>query len=130
MTRQAIYMRDKRHNNLAFREKDRIKKRIWWKKRQRAIKLETFYHYCEGVPHCQCPGCEEKHIEFLTIDHINGGGKQHRKEIGIQGGKEFCVWLKRNEYPSGFRVLCFNCNSAIGAYGYCPHKKESNNATI
>jgi len=25
-------------------------------------------------------------------------------------------------YPTGFRVLCHNCNQAIGLYGYCPHK--------
>ena len=29
---------------------------------------------------CRCCGVIE--IEFLTIDHINGGGNKHRKEIG------------------------------------------------
>jgi hypothetical protein len=33
-------------------------------------------------------------------------------------------WLKRNGYPKGFRVLCHNCNSARGLYGYCPHKRR------
>jgi hypothetical protein len=34
------------------------------------------------------------------------------------------LWLKRNNYPTGFRVLCHNCNLAIGFYGYCPHHRQ------
>jgi len=32
-------------------------------------------------------------------------------------------YLKSNNYPLGYRVLCMNCNFAIGVYGYCPHCK-------
>jgi len=70
-----------------------------------------------------CACCGENMIEFLAIDHINGGGKQHRKEINNPGGKNFYVWLRVRNWPSGYRVLCHNCNQAIGAYGVCPHKK-------
>lgn len=70
----------------------------------------------------KCACCSESILEFLSIDHINGGGKQHRKEIG-GGGNTFYRWLKRNNYPEGFRVLCNNCNMSIGFYGYCPHQK-------
>lgn len=69
----------------------------------------------------ECACCSERHREFLTIDHIAGGGKAHRKIVGNRGGWMFYKWLKKNGYPAGYRILCFNCNSALGAYGYCPH---------
>ena len=31
---------------------------------------------------------------------------------------------QRNNYPVGFRVLCWNCNCSIGMYGECPHQEE------
>lgn len=34
------------------------------------------------------------------------------------------LWLKKNNYPPGFRVLCMNCNFSLGMRGYCPHQKE------
>lgn len=74
-----------------------------------------------GGPTCAC--CGDMHEEFLTIDHEQGMGSQHRKEIG-RGGHTFYLWLQRNKYPRGFRVLCMNCNFSIGIRGYCPHQKE------
>lgn len=67
---------------------------------------------------CEC--CGEARLEFLCIDHINGGGRKHREKVG--GGNAFYNWLIREGYPEGFRVLCHNCNSSLGFYGYCPHK--------
>lgn len=68
---------------------------------------------------CEC--CGESRIEFLAIDHINGGGTKQRNELNIKGSKVF-TWLKLNNFPTGFRVLCHNCNSSFGHYGYCPHQ--------
>ena len=34
-------------------------------------------------------------------------------------------YLKRNNYPPGYRVLCMNCNFAMGHFGYCPHQKTA-----
>ncbi len=88
------------------------------------LRLQCLQHYCGSeVPFCQCPGCRETTIQFLTIDHINGGGTQHFKEVG--GGTNFYNWLKRNNYPDGFQVLCMNCNHAKGHYGKCPHKERA-----
>jgi hypothetical protein len=70
---------------------------------------------------CACPGCNHTEPEFLGIDHIAGGGSKHRKEIGHHN---FYWWLKHNNYPQGFRVLCHNCNLAKGLYGFCPHEKS------
>lgn len=69
--------------------------------------------------HCQC--CHEKRNEFLAIDHINGCSKELR---AIQrGGTQLYRWLKNNNFPSGYQVLCHNCNMAKSLYGTCPHKK-------
>ena len=69
----------------------------------------------------KCDCCGESHYEFLVFDHINGGGNKHRKEIN---GMDMAKWLIENNFPKGFRVLCQNCNSALGHYGYCPHQRE------
>lgn len=71
-------------------------------------------------PKCAC--CGENEVKFLCIDHINGGGGKHRKEIKGKGLTTY-IWLKKNGYPNGFQVLCHNCNMAKGFYGLCPHKE-------
>lgn len=76
-------------------------------------RLDAITHYGGK---CEC--CGETHIEFLAIDHINGGGHQHQKSIN---GLAIGIWLRKNKYPAGFRVLCHNCNLSLGHYGYCPH---------
>ena len=68
---------------------------------------------------CSCCGITD--YEFLSIDHINGGGLKHLKEIKRKGGNSFYQWLKKKGFPPEFRLLCFNCNFAVGHYGYCPH---------
>lgn len=82
------------------------------------LKLEAFSAY--GGTRCSC--CRENEIEFLTIDHIEGRGNQHRKEVGR--GWVFYLWLRRNKYPKGYRVLCMNCNFSLGVHGYCPHQRR------
>lgn len=84
------------------------------------IKLEVFNHYSNGDIKCFC--CGEKYIEFLTINHINGGGNIERKKLKGKGGKIFYAYLRTNHYPKGYNVLCYNCNCSMGNHGYCPHK--------
>lgn len=81
-------------------------------------KLRVISHYSGGEPHCSC--CDEKRLEFLTVDHIDGGGIAHRKEVG-----DIYQWAINNDFPPVLRVLCMNCNHSFGMYGYCPHKTES-----
>lgn len=91
------------------------------KKYVRTLRVEALDAY--GGPVCSC--CGEDHEEFLTIDHVNGGGSAHRRSLKSRGGHSFYLWLRRNNYPKGFRILCMNCNFAYGMRGYCPHKKRS-----
>ncbi len=85
-------------------------------------KCEAFRRYGGAV--CAC--CGEWRLEFLTIDHINGGGNRHRRECKI--GKMH-LWLKRNAYPPGFQVLCFNCNHGNGSGKVCPHHRYAHEAS-
>jgi hypothetical protein len=102
--------------------KGRAATRIRDSRFQRNLRITVIGHYSQGLWKCAC--CGESHIEFLSIDHVNGGGNKHRREIGIHcGGKPFYQWLKRSGYPSGYRVLCHNCNFASG-HGGCPHTKS------
>lgn len=68
---------------------------------------------------CKCCGVEE--LVFLTIDHIDGNGGQHRKELG--SNTAVYAWLRQNNYPEGFQVLCWNCNWAKW-HGGCPHQTK------
>lgn len=86
-----------------------------------AAKLEAFAAY--GGNHCAC--CKTDILDFLTIDHINNDGSAHRKELfGAshgRGGRHFYAWLKRQNWPKGFQVLCFNCNIGKARNnGVCP----------
>lgn len=66
---------------------------------------------------CQC--CGETIAEFLTVDHLDGSGGQHRKSLK----RHFYLYLIENHFPRDkFRLLCMNCNFAYGKYGYCPHR--------
>lgn len=96
--------------------------------RQRHVesRLRALRHYSPtDPPSCAC--CGEDEPAFLAIDHINGGGHQHRKRMrrGRGGVSSIQFWLEANGYPDGFRVLCHNCNQATGYYGRCPHKRQS-----
>ena len=97
-------------------------------------RLQALNYYCNNLPKCQCSGCDETQIEFLTIDHIGGGGNKHRREIKrnqsskrINPSGSIYRWLKKHNYPDGFRVLCYNCNCVRGVYGYCPHETQQAN---
>ncbi len=83
-----------------------------------SLRAEVMAHYSRGVPTCSC--CGERGLHFLTMDHINGGGNKHRREIGNASGT-LLSWIKRNGYPDGFQVLCWNCNLAKAHHGQCPH---------
>lgn len=93
--------------------------------KHRKLRMMILEHYGGSPPECAC--CGESYLEFLTMDHINGGGTKQRKQLR---GTSFYRWLKKNNYPDEYRVLCMNCNFALGHSGYCPHQKEVAKLTI
>lgn len=69
----------------------------------------------------KCACCGETRDEFLTVDHIHGGGNKHRTN---SDGYFYRVLLRTGLPESEYRVLCYNCNCARGHRGYCPHERE------
>lgn len=100
------------------RELRLTKEHVLGRKRRRKLREEVLLAYSPDGPKYACCGIAV--FEFLVMDHIDGGGNRHIKEIGC----EIYSWLKKNGFPAGFRVLCDNCNSSRGRYGYCPHERE------
>jgi hypothetical protein len=76
--------------------------RLWRQK----VKEIVLSHYGNGQPVCVI--CFESRIGCLTIDHINGNGNKHRKELGLGGGHHFYRWLLKQGLPEGYRTLCMN----------------------
>jgi hypothetical protein len=64
-------------------------------------------HYSDGLLKCHC--CGYDNVVALSIDHINGGGTQHRKSLPSSSSTALYSWLKRSGYPKGYQVLCMNC---------------------
>ena len=70
-------------------------------------KMEVFTHYSDGNTPA-CANCRIDDIDVLVIDHINGGGAALRRNK--TEASNLVWWLKKNNYPSGYQVLCANCN--------------------
>lgn len=85
--------------------------------RMKNFRFQVLSYYSKGELKCAC--CNENHYEFLTIDHINNDGAEHKRKIGI---RRLYQWLVKNNFPEGFQVLCYNCNLCKGYYGECYHK--------
>lgn len=85
-----------------WRKANRERVREGHKRSRDAVKLAALKHYGGDPPACAC--CGETLLEFLTIDHIGGGGGAHRRALGFKGGARFCYWLRAQGWPEGYRV--------------------------
>lgn len=137
--KKLAYDREYRKRNkekiAAYKDKwRRDNKDTWsayWRNFRQKLKLQVMEHYGNGKVACAC--CGESMIEFLTLDHIDNDGAEHRRnEVkgalkdgrgSRAGGWKFYHWLKKNDYPAEYRlqILCWNCNCAKGFYKVCPH---------
>ena len=121
-TKANEYQKKWRKKNL---EKVRGKKRVWEKEYRKKLRLDILNAYSNNDPKCAC--CGESNLGFLTIDHIDDNGAEHRRSISKSGrrcGWGLNQWLRRNNYPKGFQILCFNCNCGKHIYRKCPHMLE------
>lgn len=92
------------------------------KRRKLRIKILVMSHYCKGDPICQC--CGEKNIIFLTIDHIipvSRGGDARPLTTLI-------YFLYIQKFPTGYQVLCYNCNMGKRVSEKCPHIERAAHA--
>lgn len=84
--------------------------RVLYARAKRAqLRAQVFAHYGTA---CACCGTPED----LSIDHIAGGGAQHRQELfghSRRGGADrFYVWLIKHGFPAGYQTLCMPCNAS------------------
>jgi hypothetical protein len=56
----------------------------------------------------KCAFCGDTNTNHLCIDHVNDDGAIHRKVVSPGN---LCYWLIKNNFPSGFQILCFNHNA-------------------
>ena len=109
-TKHLHYLKNKDHVIKRVNDyisNNRIKHNEWATIARQRLKSEVFSYYGKGQIKCNC--CEEKELHLLTIDHINGGGNKHREQEGIKTGYSTYSWLKKNNFPEEFQVLCWNC---------------------
>ena len=104
------------HREYNEKNKEKISERH--NKKNKELRLEILKYYGGNPPKCNC--CGENEIKFLTIDHLDNDGNKHRKLLKT---KNIIRWIRNNNYPPKFQILCFNCNCAKGIWKICPHKK-------
>lgn len=105
---RTYYMEHRDRVNVERRRKTRQGYcRDYYRKYNRNLKIQVLTYYGNGL--LACVICSESRLDCLTIDHIGGGGNQHRKEIKRLGGHPFYLWLRKQNYPRGYQTLCMNC---------------------
>lgn len=99
-------------------EKVRAQKRA----QHERMKKEVFAAYGGK---CKC--CGETDLHFLTIDHIDKViPDSHRQPDGRRlSGTAFLLKIRKEGYPDTCQILCWNCNCAMGYYGFCPHQPHT-----
>ena len=74
-----------------------------------------FAHYGES---CACCGTADD----LTIDHIDGDGREHRIELfgnADSVSTRFYRWLIEQGFPGGLQTLCAPCNASKRDGDHC-----------
>ena len=96
------------------------------KRYRKSARDELFKAY--GGKICVC--CGETEELFLSFDHINEDGAEHRLSIGKRSnGIGFCDAvsllrdLRKRGFPPVIQILCHNCNHGKHLNGgVCPHE--------
>lgn len=83
-----------------------------YKQRYLQLKIDVLTHYGNGI--CVCVKCGYNDIRALALDHINNNGAEERNhQHGYSSkniGSTFYRRLRKENYPSGYQTLCYNCN--------------------
>lgn len=93
----------KRVYDAEYREANRANLAVSKQRQHESARSAVFGHY--GT-FCACCGSTDR----LNIDHISGGGTEHRQQVGR--GYTFYLWLIRNDFPDGYQTLCSPCNAS------------------
>jgi len=108
------------------KNKFQLRNREWAKRnkdRKKEIHNKSYYKIKKEVIEKyggKCVCCGENKSEFMTFDHKYDDGKEWRKKVKTNS----IYWIKKNNFPKDFQLLCYNCNYSKGNAGYCPHWYE------
>ena len=91
---------------------------LYQKAYKKILKMEFILAY-GGC--CQCKGCGEHRLDFLTVEHIRDG---KHKLIKCSNSWNLMSKLKALGWPEGYTVLCYNCNCSQNLKQPCLHTKE------
>lgn len=101
------------------------------KKREAAKrKVDSIRARCVEAYGGECACCGDGRVYFLTFDHVNNDGAEHRRELfggdrptGRPKGSTytFLRWLVNNGFPAMIQLLCANCQlGKVRNGGSCP----------
>lgn len=92
-------------NNWANSSENRKLKCVKTQKKYLEYRINVINHYSNGKNCCARCGIDD--IRVLDIDHINNNGAEERKRL-----KQLNLiwWIVKNNYPTGYQILCRNCN--------------------
>ena len=112
--------RGSRRRSPATREAMKAAARNQW----RVLKAKIFESYG-----CRCVCCGITEARFLTVDHIQRDGGQHRRLLspgrGRRGSWKIYADIVRQGCPKDrYRILCMNCNWATRMGKPCPHEDQ------
>ena len=112
-----------RRSELRNPERYRRLKLEYMARKNKLICTQVIGHYSDWKFACMC--CGESERDFLSIDHVAGNGNKMSRELGIpREGYQLYRWLFNNGLPSGFQVVCMNCNLSKGKHGSCVHQRN------
>lgn len=103
---KMLYPDKIRKNKHEYKKRHPQKNRSGNNRRNANIRIEVLKKYSNSE-YPFCAKCGTLHLEFLEVDHIMGGGREHSRNIKTNLHR----WLRQNNYPDGFQVLCSNCNT-------------------
>lgn len=76
---------------------------VYYHSKASDLRMQILLHYS---PDLKCQRCGFRDVRALSIDHINGGGNEHRRQF-----THHIAYLRDivSRWPDDLRVLCMNC---------------------
>ena len=110
--REKELANSKKYNQEHREERRQYSQKPEWKRYRRKYhrdnRIDCLKIYSKKVSNSSepiCSSCGLKDVRFLQIDHINGVTANDGR-----GASNLVGYLRRNNYPGGYQVLCGNCN--------------------
>ncbi len=119
ISRQRVHQKLTGYRPKNFQENRRNWKRKWSKTesgkksrnktvQQYRVKSKVIVLTYYGNGRLACVRCGFNDIRALSIDHINGGGANHKRKLHYSGSIGYRWYINQN-FPPGYQTLCMNC---------------------